>query len=70
MLSSLPTHVYGVPLWVLLFIAAGLILFFLRMSGESARQDRYPTTTLFMYIGVIFIAVVGVVDLIRWANLW
>lgn len=70
MLSSLPSHIAGIPLWVILFVVAGLIFFFLRMSGESARQDRYPTTKLFLYIGVIFIAVVGVADLIRWANLW
>lgn len=70
MLPSLPTHVYGIPLWIILFVVAGIIWFFLQMSGESARQDRYPTTKLFLYIGVVFIAVVGVVDLIRWANLW
>jgi hypothetical protein len=40
------------------------------MSGETTNQDRYPTTKLFLYIGTIFVVVVGVVDLIRWANLW
>ena len=70
MLPSLPTHIYGVPLWAILFGVTGLILFFLKMSGESTNQDRYPTARLFLYIGTIFIAVVGVVDLIRWADLW
>jgi hypothetical protein len=70
MLPSLPTHVYGIPLWAILFGVAGLILFFLKMSTESANQDRYPTTKLFLYIGVSFVGVVGVVDFIRWANLW
>lgn len=70
MLPSLPTHIAGIPLWAILFVVAGIIWFFLKMSGESARQDRYPTVKLFLYIGVIFIAAVGVIDLIRWANLW
>lgn len=70
MLPSLPTHIYGIPLWGILFSVAGLIYFFLRMSNEGTNQDRYPTTKLFLYIGTIFVAVVGVVDLIRWAQLW
>ena len=69
-MSSLPTHVAGIPLWVVLFAATGLILFLLKMSGESTTQDRYPTTRLFVYIGTILVAIVGVVDFIRWADLW
>jgi hypothetical protein len=69
-MPSLPTHIAGIPLWAILFGFAGLIFFFLRMSGETTNQDRYPTTKLFLYIGTIFVVVVGVVDLIRWANLW
>ena len=69
-MSALPTHIAGIPLWVILFGVAGLIFFFLKMSGESSRQDRYPTSKLFVYIGAIFVAVIGIVDFIRWANLW
>jgi len=69
-MSALPTHIAGIPLWVILFGVTGLIFFFLKMSGESSRQDRYPTSKLFVYIGAIFVAVVGIVDFIRWANLW
>ena len=70
MLPSLPTHIAGIPLWVILFAVTGLLLFFLKISAETVNQDRYPTTRLFLYIGTTFIALVGVVDLIRWANLW
>jgi len=69
-MSSLPTHIAGIPLWAILFGVSGLIFFFLRMSGETANQDRYPTARLFLYIGIIFVAAVGVADLVRWANLW
>jgi hypothetical protein len=70
MLPSLPTHIAGIPLWAVLFVVTGIILFFLKMSGESTNQDRYPTTKLFIYIGAIFVAIVGIVDFIRWADLW
>jgi len=69
-MSSLPTHIGGIPLWAILLGISGLIFFFLRMSGETANQDRYPTARLFLYIVIIFVAAVGVIDLIRWANLW
>jgi hypothetical protein len=49
---------------------AGIMIFFLRMSGGSTDQDRYPTARLFLYIAAIFIAVVGFADLVRWADLW
>jgi hypothetical protein len=69
-MSALPTHIAGIPLWAILFGLAALILFFLKMSGGSTNQDRYPTAKLFLYIGVTFVSVVGIVDFIRWANLW
>jgi hypothetical protein len=69
-MSALPTHIAGIPLWAILFGVAGLIFFFLKMSGESTRQDRYPTAKLFVYIAAIFVTVVGIVDFIRWSNLW
>jgi len=67
---SFPTHLAGIPLWAILLGIAGLTLFFLKVSGESTRQDRYPTAKLFVYIITIFVGVVGLIDFIRWANLW
>jgi cytochrome c oxidase assembly factor CtaG len=69
-MPSLPTHIAGVALWAILFGVALLILFFLKISADSTNQDRYPTTKLFVYIATILIAVVGIVDFIRWADLW
>ena len=69
-MASLPTHIAGIPLWAILFGVTGLIFFFLKVSADSTNQDRYPTIKLFVYIATIFIAVVGVVDFIRWADLW
>ena len=69
-MSSLPTHIAGIPLWAVLFGVTGLILFFLKISADPTSQDRYPTTRLFLYIGTTFVALVGVFDFIRWANLW
>ena len=69
-MASLPTHIAGIPLWAILFGVALLILFFLKISADSTNQDRYPTTKLFVYIATILIAVVGIVDFIRWADLW
>lgn len=69
-MPSLPTQIGGIPLWAFLFVIAGIMIFFLRMSGSSTDQDRYPMTRLFLYIAAIFIAIVGFVDLARWSNLW
>jgi len=67
---SFPTHLAGIPLWGILLGIVGLTLFFLKVSGESTNQDRYPTAKLFAYIIAIFFGVVGLIDFIRWANLW
>lgn len=69
-MSTLPTEVGGIPLWVVLFSVAGLTFFFLRISSVGTEQDRYPTIKLFAYIITIFIAIAGAADLIRWAHLW
>ena len=69
-MPSLPTHIAGIPLWAVVFGVTALILFFLKISADSTNQDRYPTTKLFVYIATILIAVVGIVDFIRWADLW
>jgi hypothetical protein len=66
----LPTQIGGIPVWAILFVIAGILLFFLKTSGGSTNQDRYPTTRLFLYIAVIFIFVVGLFDFGRWAGLW
>ena len=69
-MDVLPTHVAGIPLWAVIFGVTALLLFFLKISSDGTNQDRYPTAKLFLYIGTILIALVGVADFIRWANLW
>jgi hypothetical protein len=69
-MDALPTHIAGIPLWVVVLVVVSLLLFFLKFSGDSTSQDRYPTAKLFAYIVAIFIAIIGIVDFIRWANLW
>jgi len=46
------------------------MLFFLKISGDSTNQDRYPTTRLFLFIATILVAIAGVADFVRWANFW
>ena len=67
---SLPTEIAGIPVWAILFAVAGLLLFFLKISGDSTNQDRYPTMKLFLFIATIFIVIVGIADFGRWANVW
>jgi hypothetical protein len=70
MLSSIPSEIVGIPLWVFLFVVAGFLLFFFKISGDSVNQDRYPTARLFLFIATILIAIAGVADFVRWADVW
>ena len=68
MFSNIPSEIYGIPVWIVLLVVAGFLLFFLKISGDSVNQPRYPTTRLFLYIAVILILVAGVADFLRWAQ--
>ena len=67
---TIPSESAGIPVWAILFIVAGFMLFFLKISGDSTNQDRYPTTRLFLFIATILIAIAGIADFVRWANFW
>jgi hypothetical protein len=70
MFQNIPSEIAGIPVWVFLFVIAGFILFFLKVSGDSVNQDRYPTTRLFLFIASILVTIAGVADFVRWANFW
>jgi len=69
MFSNIPSEIYGIPVWIVLLIVAALLLFFLKISGDSVNQQRYQTTRLFLYIAVILILIVGAADFLRWAQI-
>lgn len=70
MFFSIPSEIAGIPVWVFLFVIAGFMLFFLKVSSDSVNQDRYPTTRLFLFIATILVAIAGIADFVRWANVW
>jgi len=70
MFTNIPSEIYGIPVWIVLLVVAGFLLFFLKISGDSVNQQRYPTTRLFLYIAVILILVAGVADFLRWAQIF
>jgi len=70
MFTNIPSEIYGIPVWIVLLVIAGFLLFFLKISGDSVNQQRYPTTRLFLYIAVILILVAGAADFLRWAQIF
>ena len=58
----------GMPLWLILFFVAGFLLFGVKISGESANQDKYSKVRLFLLLAVVLFAIAGIADFVRWAR--
>lgn len=69
-MRSIPTEYAGIPVWLILFVVAGFLFFFLKISGDQVNQDKFPTLRLFVFIAAIFISVTGVAGFVQWANFW
>jgi hypothetical protein len=67
---SIPTEYAGIPVWLILFVVAGFLFFFLKISGDDLNQDKFPTLRLFVFIAAIFISIAGVAGFVQWAKFW
>jgi len=69
---SVPTEFAGIPVWLILFIAAGFLLFLFKVAGNP--QDRPQNSEelsklrVFFLIATLLFAVAGVADFIVWAT--
>jgi len=69
---SVPTEFAGIPVWLILFIVAGFLLFLFKVAGNP--QDRPQNSEelsklrVFFLIATLLFAVAGVADFIVWAT--
>jgi len=61
-----------IPLWLVLFIIAGLLLFFFKISGDRLSHCEEPPKSfyvrLFLFIAFLFFAVAGIAAFAKWIN--
>ncbi len=71
-MRSVPTEFAGIPVWLILFIVAGFLLFLFKVAGNP--QDRPQNSEelsklrVFFLIATLLFAVAGVADFIVWAT--
>ena len=60
-----------IPLWLILFIAAGFLLFFFKISGERPTHSDNPKSSylrLFLLIAFLLFTVAGIAAFVKWVN--
>jgi hypothetical protein len=67
-MRSVPIELAGVPVWLLLFAAAGFLLFFFKIAGNPAEREQLSKLRLFFLIAAILVAIAGVADFVIWAS--
>ena len=67
-MRSIPTEFAGVPVWLLLFAAAGFLLFFFKIAGNPTEREQLSRLRLFFLIATILFAIAGVADFVIWAS--
>lgn len=67
-MRSIPTEIAGIPVWLPLFVAAGVLLFFFKVAGNPAEQEKLSKLRLFFLIATILFAIAGVADFVVWAT--
>jgi len=67
-MRSIPTELAGIPVWLLLFVAAGFLLFFFKIAGNPSQQEELSRPRLFFLIAAILFAIAGIVDFVVWAS--
>ncbi|HXT24094.1 MAG TPA: hypothetical protein VN749_04605 [Candidatus Eisenbacteria bacterium] len=65
----MPTELAGVPIWLLLFVAAGFLLFFFKIAGGGAEnREDLSKLRIFFLIATILFAIAGIADFVIWAR--
>ena len=68
MRSAIPTELAGIPVWLVLFVAAGFLLFFFKIAGNPSQDEKLSTLRLFFLIATILFALSGIADFVIWVN--
>ena len=67
-MRSIPTEFAGIPVWLLLFIAAGFLLFFFKIAGNPSQHEELSRLRLFLLIASMLLAIAGIADFVVWAS--
>ena len=59
---------FAIPIWLVLFVAAGFLLFLLKISGESEEREKRGRWRLFLLITTLLCAIAGIADFVRWTQ--
>jgi|GEM_PF-2506328 len=69
---AIPTEFAGIPVWLILFIVAGFLLFLFKVAGNPRHrpQNREELSSLriFFLIATVLFAVAGIADFMVWAG--
>ena len=67
-MRSIPAELAGIPVWLLLFVAAGFLLFFFKIAGSPNDREELSKLRLFFLIATILFALAGIADFVLWAT--
>lgn len=67
-MRSIPTELAGVPVWLLLFVIAGFLLFFFKIAGKPSQNEELSKLRLFFLLAAILFAIAGIADFFVWAT--
>jgi len=56
------------PLWIILFVIAGFLLFVFKISGDRRSDTEFPKLRLFLLLAVLLCAAAGIADFVRWVR--
>lgn len=69
---SIPKEFAGIPVWLILFVVAGFLLFLFKVAGNP--QDRpsngeeLSKLRLFFLIATLLFTMAGIADFVLWAR--
>lgn len=67
-MRSIPTEISGIPIWLILFIIAGFLLFLFKVAGNPSEREELSKLRLFFLIATILFAIAGIADFVIWAS--
>ena len=62
-----PTEFAGIPVWLILFIVAGFLLFLFKVAGNPQHREELSKLRVFFLIATVLVAVAGIADFVVWA---
>jgi tryptophan-rich sensory protein len=69
-----PTEFAGIPVWLILFIVAGFLLFLFKIAGNPQNLpqngEELSRLQVFFLIATLLFAVAGIADFVVWAKPW